>query len=301
MRHTILALLALAIALPMRAQEDNSYIDYSEDANEVTTINDIIARQQLITARKNTSQHYSDVWGRRSYVNIGLNTGAKLNVSEAPHTSAGNPVNDYSAANSFNLQVGRSYRLHKTPIANVALICLDYTGIDLNYSHYKNDGTYNSSETFTEGTDKRYYMPWNLEKHEVSYGMNIGPSITVAPFTYINNIPELHYVKLRAYFHFGFNVSGLLLNNSKEESSSRANKYTYDTSATAYIDSNPIINYAYGTYTTLGIAASWKNVGIGFEQTSRTLSYDNFSHSDFGSDKTMFKAPYTRLYLSIYW
>ena len=104
----------MAAAAPVAAQEENkqSNIDWTEDTTEVKTIKDIIEEQQRVTLLNAADRHYSEVWGRRSYMNFGFSM-SKLSPTHDYQTGIGSKVPTYKSNWGASFQYGRSYRLHK--------------------------------------------------------------------------------------------------------------------------------------------------------------------------------------------
>ena len=247
-------------------KEDNrwSNLDMKEDSTEIVTIDDIIKEQQDVTSRNTREMHYASVWGRRGFFNIAYNKEATLKPWNPAET------NNMKADWSFALQRGHNYVLHRKPIANTIQICLDYTGFDLSASHY--------NASTGQNVRGGIRIPWNLEKYEATYGMSLGPSLTVAPFNYVGYDP-IHYMKFNVYFHVGYQVSLLYLFNNEDKE----------------IANNLL--WGHGLYKAFGACMSWKAIGVGFEKRAGNTSYMPFNTTTFGSDKKGFHSNFTRFYI----
>jgi|GEM_PF-424969 len=319
MKRTFLLCAACLSVLTTFAQvvnEDERWtnIDWKEDSTEIVTIDDIIKEQQAVTSRNTRENHFADVWGRRGFFNIAYNKsaslmpvpGEKVQTGYSPiaggyyngSTADWKTVSDWSVA----LQKGRNYRLHKKPIANTVQICLDYTGLDLSASHYRaavGSTLYDSRQKITmtkDGSTKSYYYtPWNLEKYEGTYGMSLGPSVTIAPFNYVNN-DGIHYMKLNVYYHVGYQVSVLYMPNKKEAD---ANPHTEYSETKNYDDmsTNLKLLWGHGFYTSFGMNLSWKVIGLGFETRTGKTRYQPLNTSDFGTTANNFNSSFTRFYI----
>lgn len=288
---TFIACLAGLSAFAQEPQDKQVSIDWKEDSTDVTTINDIINVQQEVSNRTSTGKHFVDVWSHRSYINFAYNSASLDPKFSAP---SDNSAAKYKSDWGFSFQYGRSYRLHKTPIANVAQFCIDYTGIDLNVNHFKQDGGYNSASKIQDGDDSYYYTPWNLEKYEFNYGMTLGPSVTFAPFTYLD-IPELHYLKLHLYYHIGYHASVLSM-KSDEDVDANTN---HSSEGYRMMKDNLKLDWGHGLMQSFGVSLSWKFIGIGYEHRWRSVKYKAFTTTDFGSDSYKFSGATNRIYLSI--
>jgi len=279
-------------ALPMN-------IDWQEDSTEIVTVDDIVKTQQDITRRNFSEQHYRDVWGRKGYVNIGYNS-SKLTADEFIATGKdGRNVPEFSSSWGASLMVGRAYALHKRPIANIAQFNIDYTYIDLNVNHYDIEGDgrnlFDSRERFPKDDQSYYFTPWNLEKYELNYGMALGPSLTVAPFTMLN-VRALHYVKLNVYYHIGYHASMLMMLKNDQADVNQEGVEGYE--KTDYEKANTLkLDWGHGLISSFGFNVTWKFVGIGYEHRSGSVKYQSVATSDYGSEWYKFKTSTSRVYL----
>lgn len=209
-------------------------------------------------------------------------------------TNKGNDLYKFKNEYGVSIMNGKNISLHKKPIVNMVQIALDYTWIDLNYNNYKgfyekNGKMYNSSQYFVstdeDGRNKKLkYTPWGLDKHEINYGMSLGPSITVAPFGLLDtNARNLH---IQGYFHVGYSFS---LNMFK----------TDDKLDTAGDIDGFLGMWGHGLNTSWGMNISWKVIGIGFEKRSGTFSYKSLDTGNYGNQKNKFDYKNTRFYLTL--
>ena len=307
MKKRLLAIMAISFPLAAFAlHETDSEIPLTDaavqDSLEVITIDEIVKEQQETTTRNSTIKHFNEVWGRRSYFNLSFNN-SHLMPKGVCETGIGNNIMEDVRSNwGVSLQYGRNYRLHKKPIGNVLQFYVDYTGIDLSFSHYKIDGdgknVYDSSQqrivTDDEGTNAYYYIPWNLEKYEGSYGMSIGPSMTIAPFTYTSS-EALHFLKFNMYFRVGYQASILYMVNEKSADANQAGK---GSSNFKDMSENLKMNWGHGVLTSFGFSLTWKAIGIGYEYRVARNKYKSFAPSDFGDDSYKFKTSTNRIYIS---
>lgn len=82
--------------------------------------------------------------------------------------------------------VGRTFYLHKKPIAGLIRFGLDATWFDLNYTNYKLE--YHWEDNYDEEEE-----PETSNFHQAEIGMQVGPSVTVNPVGKLN---------VNAYFRF---------------------------------------------------------------------------------------------------
>lgn len=298
MKKLLLCSLLLGASMIGRAQiiTDNAIIiDQAEDTTQVNTINDIIVMLERVNTRNSTGAHFSDVWKRKSYRNIGYNFSSSLSSREAmPLNPNENSDLKFDSKWGAMVEIGHSYTLHKGAIANMVQINLDYTFIDLTANYYPEDTNlidkYSPNDTWEmDGKTKKYhYTPWGAKKYDVTYGMSLGPSLTIAPFTPLS-IKGLHFIKINAYFHVGYNIGGIFYNY----------KAPTDEASYGRAGLNSNINWGHGLSTSYGIDLSWKSIGIGWESRSAKLDYKSCLPGTYGSDKLKFKNSSSRIYLSI--
>jgi hypothetical protein len=304
MKRKLIFILTCLLSTGVFAQVENDdnkvVIDWSEDSTDITTIQDIIKVQQQVTNRNVTEQHFADVWGRRGYFNFSYNTTKLSPKGNYPNGLDDDNVGELKSNWGASIQYGRSYRLHKKPIGNVALFNIDYTGIDLNVNHFEaiGNGTYkyNSSikQTIKEdGKDNEYYnLPWNMEKYEVNYGMTLGPSLTLAPFNLLSG-NGLHYIKFNVFYHIGYNISMIYSPNDKKLDENQSGE---DFQA---MESNLKMAWGHGMMQSFGFNISWKAIGIGFEHRSSTIKYKAVNTKDFGKNEYEFSSATNRISLQI--
>lgn len=267
--------------------------DESKKQSDMVTIADIMREEQAVTQNEFVRNHFEKVWERRTYLNISTVSGELTPKDQMP-TGLGNALvpnfkNEWGVA----LSMGSCHRLHKTPIANMVQLYIDWTPMDLNVNYFKEEGNgigiYDSS---IKHDNQLFYIPWNLEKYEANYGMSLGPSVTVAPFTSLNSA-GLHYFKLNFYYHIGYHASILMLQNKNPEKADANKNHTKDTYS--QMDGNHFI-WGHGLTQSFGFNVSWKFIGVGYEKRNASLEYTPFDDK-FGKDKNNFKTSQNRVYL----
>lgn len=279
--------------------------NWQEDTTEVTTINDIIRMQQDVTNKKFAESHYRDVWSRKGYFNISYNSTTLTPDQSIPTGVGGNVVPEFKSDWGVSLNIGRSYALHKSPIANMLQFNFDFSYIDLNVNHFKHEGDgknlYDSREVLPGTTDK-FFTPWNLEKYDFNYGMSVGPSISIAPFT-STNVSGLHHIKLNAFFHVGYHVSLLYMLNDEEADSNPYRNMGDDPAEIIAVErfekmkDNLKLDLGHGLITSFGFSVTWKFIGLGYEHRSGSLEYKSLSKNDFGNEKYKFKSSTNRVFI----
>ena len=268
-----------------------------KDSTEFVSVADIVKAQEDIYMHRNTEKHFSKVWSRRSFFNFGYNS-SKLIPKQDITTGLGTGnVQRTKSDFGFSLQYGRSYRLHKKPILNMLQFYIDYTSIDVTFNHYKaGDAPVYDSKQERSVTDSRgkpstyYYIPWDLERFEGSYGMSLGPSFTVLPFRYVNN-DQLHFLKFNMYFRVGYQASILYMSNNYELDKNHI--------PDSKVDESLIMHWGHGLLTSFGLSLTWKGIGIGYEHRVAYNRYKSFTTSIFGNDIYKFKTSTDRIFISI--
>jgi hypothetical protein len=272
-------------------------VEPQKDSTEFVSVADIVKAQEDIYMHRNTEKHFSKVWSRRSFFNIGYNS-SKLIPKQDITTGLGTGnVQRTKSDFGFSLQYGRSYRLHKKPILNMLQFYIDYTSIDVTFNHYKaGDAPVYDSKQERSVTDSRgkpstyYYIPWDLERFEGSYGMSLGPSFTVLPFRYVNN-DQLHFLKFNMYFRVGYQASILYMSNNYELDKNHI--------PDSKVDESLIMHWGHGLLTSFGLSLTWKGIGIGYEHRVAYNRYKSFTTSIFGNDIYKFKTSTDRIFISI--
>ncbi len=278
--------------------DERQYIDWSEDSTEIVTVADIIKEQQEVTSRNSTVKHFEDVWSRRSYINLSYNN-TRLEPDEQIPTGMGGIVPSFKSDWGASIQLGRSYRLHKKPIANTLQFNIDYTYIDLCVNHFKAENgsfLYDSSnkiqQTNNNGrTDEYYHIPWNLEKYEANYSMALGPSLTIAPFNH-TRARGLHYLKLNAYYHIGYGVSFMFMKNNEDVDQNQSSDSDH-----ANMKDNLKLMWGHGLTNSFGISLSWKVIGVGYEHRSSTMKYKSMNTKDFEDATYKFNSSTNRVFI----
>jgi hypothetical protein len=299
-------LFSTAVFAQVENEDDKVSIDWSEDTTEITTIKDIIKVQQQVTSRNATEQHFADVWGRRGYFNFSYNNTKLTPKGNYPNGLDNGNVGELKSDWGASIQYGRSYRLHKKPIANVATFNIDYTGIDLNVNHFKAEGLgqYDSRQKHAGEGDKKtdddfYTLPWNMEKYEVNYGMALGPSLTLAPFNLLNG-NGLHFIKFNVFYHIGYNVSMIYSPNDKKLDVNQSELgVEYDKERYEHMESNLKMSWGHGMIQSFGVNVSWKAIGLAYEHRTGKIKYKAMNTSDFGNNEYEFTNATNRISLQI--
>lgn len=272
-------------------------IDWKEDTAEIVTVDDILKTQQEITVNNTMESHFRDVWSRKDYINIGYNSSTLTPKEDIPlGMDATSTVPKYSSSWGFSFQTGKSSRLHKRPISNMLQFYFDFSYVDLNVNHYKQDGARGDDggklyDTSRPTSDGNFYIPWKLEKYEFNYGMSVGPSVTVAPFTTLGS-KNLHYIKFNIFYHLGYHASII---NMRSDENADVNTATGDN--IEKVRENVKLLWGHGLTSSFGFSVTWKFIGIGYEIRTATAKYKSIDTSTYGSEKYKFKTTTNRIFL----
>lgn len=124
---------------------------------------------------------------------------------------------------------GKTYYLHRKPLARMIKFGLDWSWMDLNYARYK-------LADFETGEDA------SQRAHQLEYGMQIGPSVTINP---------IHHLKVSAYFRV--------------------------TPSYSMIYRNEDLYHHYATFCNTGFAVAWKVLSVGCEWRWGKANYNGLS------------------------
>ncbi len=303
MKRKCFFMISFLLSLTVHAQQNETQddIDWKEDSTEIISIADIVKEQQKLTTIMLNDSHKNDVWRRRSFTNISFLSTKLSPKNDIPSGIRDQSVKDMKNKWGVSIQSGRSYRLHLKPIANMVQFNLDYSWIDLGLNYFDQTGEgnnlYDSNYNIeNDAGEKRFFMPWNLKKYELNYGMTLGPSVSVAPL-YLTNVPSLHYLLLHFYYHIGYHVSGIILSNDQQGDINQATGSSDEARNHTKMADMTKIEIGHGIYHTFGFSLTWKGIGLGFEKRISTPHYKPLSSKNFVSGESVFSTTTTRFYI----
>lgn len=149
------------------------------------------------------------------------------------------PGYEYRSKLGVSLVWGRTYYLHRKPLARMIKFGLDFSWMDLNYAKYSDMRSVGSDGAAGGNKDL------NLGAHQLEYGLQFGPSVTINP---------VDHLKISAYFRVVPSASLVLLEDN--------------------------INANYATFFATGGAISWRVISLGVEGRWGQARYSNFSMAD---------------------
>lgn len=267
MKKVIFSLFAMASVLTSFAME-------SGDTTRVTTLNDIIAQESKTKTDVKYDQHLRNVWSKNTYFNISYNK-TKLSSDEFPIGGGQGAFNEFKNDLGVGLQWGQTFNFHKKALGNVLFLGLDYTWMDLNFNQYK-EGT--PTPGYGTTTFETAVMPWHHKKMSLDYGMCVGPSITLYPFTPMHK-NAADNIRLQGYFHIGYKAEGFMI------------KVTEDNKETSHWA------WGHGLYTAFGGNLTFNRVGVGMEVRNDNSINVKHVEKEYGSQKMKFKEKITRFYI----
>lgn len=206
-------------------------------------LSDISARVKETEAAESNRAIWKD---RSKYFNLNyVNQKLSPDIDGWDKLGGGELKSDFGAA----IVWGKTYYLHKKPLAGMIKFGIDWSWMDLNYAQYK-------LETYDYDTDELY----SEKAHQLEYGMQIGPSVTINP---------VHHLKVSAYFRVTPSYSMMYLNDE--------------------------FYHHYATFCNTGFAVAWKVLSVGCEWRWGKASYDglglnlddlegDYSDGDFSGD-----------------
>lgn len=158
----------------------------------------------------------------------------------------------------ISLTRGRSYMLHKKPIARLISIGIDASFFDVTYSKYSAAPVLLGAtigdmdpDNIDENSDEYKSLAEEQDFHKIEYSFQVGPSITITPGK---------KVTIEAYFRFAPTFSCM------------------------YVDSSFSGNYASMFVT--GASVAYGRIGVGLEARLGSCKYKNFSGDlDFSNNK----------------
>lgn len=208
------------------------------------TIEQIIGTESQLTTQRDRATHYQEVWKNTRYFS--------LSYDATQFSSTNFPTLDATYESQYNnkigvgLQLGKTFLFHKKPIGTFLFVGLDYTGMDLSYNSY---GTSEAAPLYDMGTQKPFNLPWHNKKWTLDYGMSIGPSLTLYPFTALGN-KGADKIRIHAYFRLGYHLGLLCVNDV--------------VSLPKNVSENEMA-WANGLSTDFGVNLTWDVIGLGYE------------------------------------
>ena len=258
--NLLAALLLAFTASTALAQTDSATVALQ---NKLDSLQQNVATLQEKETARTQTEYNNAIWKRKKHISISFST---QNMEDAD-----NPLNmKYKSQSGFNLDWGKTFYLHKKPIANLMMIGLDWSWINLSFAKYKSGSGihFNSlAGDYSDYDDDDYGYDYDdliddidLGVYSLSAGMSIGPSFTFAPF--YNTGKGLQHLLAQTYFHVTPSYTCIIM--------------TEDGETEAY--------HGYTTYFNWGINVSYKFISIGYEYRWGKSRFNQMS-LDFDDDE----------------
>ncbi len=239
------------------AQTDSASIALQNKLDSLQTT--VTALQQKEDDRSKT-EYDNAVWKRNKYKTIGLST-QKLEDAEDVANM------EYKSKVGVLFEMGKTFYLHKKPIANLMKVGIDWSYLNLSFAKYE-DGKGVNIPSIPSYDDDDYNADTDIDidlgVYSLAAGMSVGPSVTFAPFYNIGK--GLQHILAQTYFHVTPSYTGILLSK----------------------DNDSEIKSGYTTYFNLGLNVSYKKISIGYEyrwgkSKFNSLSLDMYEDDENGS------------------
>jgi hypothetical protein len=266
----LFAALLLAFGLSTaHAQTDSATVALQ---NKLDSLQQSVSTLQEKETARSEAEYNNAVWKRKKHISLGFST---QNMEDADNALK------FKSQSGFTFDWGKTFYLHKKPIANIMKVGIDWSWINFSFAKYKsgsgihvNTGDYSNYEDYDDYEDydnfdeDDFNVDWDLGVYSLAVGMSVGPSITFAPF--YNTGKGLQYLLAQTYFHVTPSYTGIIM--------------TEDGESEAY--------HGYTTYFNWGINVSYKFISVGYEYRWGKSKFNNFS-LDFDDDEEYESEPTT--------
>lgn len=267
MKNLLFSLFTLACVLTTYAMENG-------DTTRVTTLNDIIAQETKNKTNVTYERHLRNIWGKTGFFNISYDK-TTLSSDELPIGGALVGSNEFKNKFGIGIQWGKTFNFHKKALGDVLFLGLDGTWMDLNFNQY------DKADKITPGFDDAASyviksMPWHNKKMTLDYGMSIGPSITLYPFTPLKS-NTADCIRFNGYFHLGYKGEVFIIKD--------------------VVDNEQKAAWGHGLFTALGGSLTFNSIGLGVEMRNDNINVKHVDTKEYGDQKIKFKEKTTRIYL----
>lgn len=271
-----LFLLAVFAVTSFCAYAQNDSITSEQAQSKIDSLQNALFLMEAKEQERAENEHIAKIWKQKKHISLGY---IIQNLKNKSNADAGK----YKSKVGFALVAGRTYKLHKNPIANILRIGFDWNYIDLNFAKYKDGSGISIDIPSVDDYDYNDYdydddvADIDLGVYQLEYGMGFGPSIQVAPFYHVGK--GFEYIKFYTYFHVTPSYSAII------ES----------------VDDETNFNSGYCTFFNWGIGVSYKVISVGFETRWGSAKYDMAEVDDsegmVSGDKQKFKTTTSRIFL----
>ena len=281
MRKTFLSIVAFfAIAFPNASYAQDGY--ELADSTAGNSLDETLDIKTVVQQQVENERHYESIWKKNTFFNISLNS-STLHSDELP-TVGGVYSDEYDSSFGIGLQWGHTYNFHRKPLGDVVFIGLDYSWLDVNLNEFKESET---PAAYAMGEKSPYNLPWYNKKTFLDFGMSIGPSLTLYPFTSLHK-KGTDNIRLQLYYHIGYSFGLAFISDVPKVDGDEEGKLFGETRH----------GYPSGLFTGFGFNLTWRFIGLGYE--ARTISKNTVKISGaYNTGKVKFKNTTNRFYLQL--
>lgn len=186
MKKFVLLLSLLCMGTTLSAQESTEQV--TDQQQQIDSLNQALREMSDRMDDVEESQDNVAIWkDRAKYFNIAYVKQTLAPDIDALNTLGLNP--EIKSDMGVSLSWGKTYYLHKKPLAGMIKFGLDWSWLDINYAKY-------TSEDYMDGSE----VVSGSAMHQAEIGMSFGPSVTINP---------IHHLKVSGYFRVTPSYSGL--------------------------------------------------------------------------------------------
>lgn len=253
MKRTFATIFTAMLLIPCLANAQEVAQQDSLTATEGTQEQNISAFDAAYTEESELDVINQKWKSRRKYKNIGYH------IQTLTHQDI--PDMKWKSQYAFSVNMGRTFYLHKKPLAGMMKFGIDWTYFDYVFAKYKDNQETADEENDNSNTGSNIpgYYPGifgssgkdeiDLGVMQMDLGMHLGPSFTINP------VGDL---MINTYFHFIPSVSFVFLNDE--------------------------INYNFVPYWSYGGAIAWKAISLGVEYRWGKAKYKSLSMDEEAMD-----------------
>lgn len=251
LKRVVLSLFTAFCVSTAMAQTDSASIALQ---NELDSLQNTVATLQQKEDDRSKNEYNDAVWKRNKYFGIGFSTQKMTDAEDVDNM-------EHKSEVGFALDWGKTFYLHKKPIANLMKVGIDWSFINLSFAKYKS-GTGSNGSSISDDDDD-YDTDDDLGVYSLAAGMSVGPSVTFAPF--YNTGKGLQHILAQTYFHVTPSYTGIILSEKGKTE----------------------IKSGYTTYFNWGLNVSYKMISVGYEYRwgkSKINDFTLYMDEDNGSE-----------------
>ncbi len=253
----VISLFAAFSVSTAMAQTDSTSIALQ---NKLDSLQNTVATLQQKEDNRSKNEYDQAVWKRHKYFGIGFSSQKMTDAEDAANM-------EYKSKVGFALDWGKTFYLHKKPIANLLKVGIDWSYINLSFAKYKSGKGININTPSSGDLDNYdddydyddYKVGMDLGVYSLAAGMSFGPSVTFAPF--YNTGKGLQHILAQTYFHVTPSYTGIISSEDGEDDE----------------DGGTEMKSGYTTYFNWGLSVSYKMISVGYEYRWGKSKFNRFS------------------------